>query len=53
MGVVEFVALLLASIGPLLALSHVLRLPATIILLGAGSAPASASACCSAPPRCG
>lgn len=38
MGTVEFVALLLAGIGPLLALAHLLKLPATVLLFGAGLA---------------
>ncbi|MDB5317323.1 MAG: sodium/hydrogen exchanger [Rhodospirillales bacterium] len=36
MGPIEFVALLLAGVGPLLALSHALRLPATVVLFAAG-----------------
>ncbi|MBI0538778.1 hypothetical protein D9599_24795 [Roseomonas sp. KE2513] len=36
MGTVEFIALLLAGIGPLLALAHFLKLPATVLLFGAG-----------------
>ncbi|WP_338664694.1 cation:proton antiporter [Pararoseomonas sp. SCSIO 73927] len=38
MGSVEFVALLLAGIGPLLALSHLLGVPATVVLFGTGLA---------------
>ena len=38
MGTVEFVALLLAGVGPLLAVAHLLRLPATVLLFGAGLA---------------
>jgi monovalent cation/hydrogen antiporter len=38
MGAVEFVALLLAGVGPLLALAGLLRLPATVALFGAGLA---------------
>ncbi|SDC24292.1 cation:proton antiporter domain-containing protein [Belnapia rosea] len=38
MGAVEFVALLLAGVGPVLALARWLRLPPTIALFGAGLA---------------
>ena len=38
LGTVEFIALLLAGIGPLLALSHVLKVPATVALFAAGLA---------------
>lgn len=38
MGPIEFIALLLAGVGPMLALARVLRLPPTILLFGAGLA---------------
>jgi len=38
MGAVEFIALELAGVGPVLALARLLRLPATVVLFGTGLA---------------